>query len=359
MSCRNSHLLFVFTLLGIGANTQSAYASGTEVSDHLTQRWFEIELILFERLPVLEVLDEETLVHQAPRSWPADLLGLQPPLHERPENLQSTAADFDIIDQGSEQCLGYPLLPEADPVNRSPHLAGPPIPEPPLDQMGPPLPPQPENPAPQEGLLPPLQSAALEQTIDDLTTPYDLIRADIAAWEQTLLARAYRLSDDLTMVNEVKAINRQRHLRPLLHQRWLQPVPPRDDPLPIMITTPIDEKAPATIAGLAKVEGHIAITVGRYLHAAPTLWYHADNLGRAPIAFPAAQPEPPTANPSALAVDPSYMELQESRRMRSTELHYLDHPKIGLILRIDPVEPPEALVLELEAALSSHEIEQQ
>ena len=45
--------------------------------------------------------------------------------------------------------------------------------------------------------------------------------------------------------------------------------------------------------------------------------------------------------------------------MRSTELHYLDHPKIGLILRIDPVEPPEALVLELEAALSSHEIEQQ
>ena len=61
MSWRTSHLLFVFALLGIGANTQSAHANGTEVSDHLTQRWFEIELILFERLPVLEVLDEETV----------------------------------------------------------------------------------------------------------------------------------------------------------------------------------------------------------------------------------------------------------------------------------------------------------
>lgn len=354
MSCRTSHLYFVFALLGIGANIQSASASGTEVSDHLTRRWFEIELILFERLPVLEVLNDETLVHRAPRSWPADLLGLQPPLRKGQNNLQTSAADFDIIDHGSERCLGYPLLPEADPVNRSPHLAGPPVPEPPLDQMGPPLPPQTENPVTQEGPNPPL-----EQTIDSLATPYDLVREDIAAWEQSLLARAYRLSDELTMVSEVKAINRQRHLRPLLHQRWLQPVPPREAPLPIMITTPADETAPATIDGLAKVEGHIAITVGRYLHAAPTLWYHADNLGRAPIGFPAAQPEPPPVSPALPAVDPPYMELQESRRMRSTELHYLDHPKIGLILRIDPVEPPEALVLELEAALSSDEVEQQ
>ena len=359
MSRRTNRLYFACALLGMGANIQPASASAEEVADHLARRWFEIELILFERLPVLDVLTNETLVARSSRSWPADLLALQPPLRVGQDNLQASATEYDIIDHGSERCLGYPLLPEPDPINRSPHLAGPPVPEPPLDQMGPPLPPPTEQPILPDRLPPPLLSAPLEQTVESGPTPYDLVLEDIAAWEQTLLTRAYVLSGELTMVNEVKAINRQRHLRPLLHQRWLQPVPPRESPLPIMITTPTDETAPATVEALAKVEGHIAITVGRYLHAAPTLWYHADNLGRAPITFPAVQAEPLPMNTAALAVHPPYMELQESRRMRSTELHYLDHPKIGLILRIDPVEPPQALTLELQAALSSDEIEQQ
>ena len=34
----------------------------------------------------------------------------------------------------------------------------------------------------------------------------------------------------------------------------------------------------------------------------------------------------------------AYFELNESRRMRSKELHYLDHPAMGIIVKITPVE---------------------
>ena len=52
------------------------------------------------------------------------------------------------------------------------------------------------------------------------------------------------------------------------------------------------------------------------------------------------------ADPGA-AEEPAYMELREQRRMRSGELHYLDHPKFGILARVDPIQPPEALLAEL------------
>ena len=40
----------------------------------------------------------------------------------------------------------------------------------------------------------------------------------------------------------------------------------------------------------------------------------------------------------------AYFELNESRRMRSEEIHYLDHPALGIIVKITPIEAPESLV---------------
>lgn len=37
---------------------------------------------------------------------------------------------------------------------------------------------------------------------------------------------------------------------------------------------------------------------------------------------------------------PSVWRLAESRRMRSGEIHYLDHPRLGIIVRIDPLPGP-------------------
>ena len=35
---------------------------------------------------------------------------------------------------------------------------------------------------------------------------------------------------------------------------------------------------------------------------------------------------------------------QKRRRIRSNELHYIDHPVLGILLRITPYEKPEDIV---------------
>ncbi len=32
--------------------------------------------------------------------------------------------------------------------------------------------------------------------------------------------------------------------------------------------------------------------------------------------------------------------MQQSREMRSTEFHYIDHPAMGIVILVDPYEPP-------------------
>ena len=44
-------------------------------------------------------------------------------------------------------------------------------------------------------------------------------------------------------------------------------------------------------------------------------------------------------------MDPArHVLLSESRRMRPGELHYLDHPWLGILVRIEPVDAPDALL---------------
>ena len=37
----------------------------------------------------------------------------------------------------------------------------------------------------------------------------------------------------------------------------------------------------------------------------------------------------------------SFIELRESRRMRSREVHYLDHPAFGMLVRVVPADVPK------------------
>ena len=94
---------------------------------------------------------------------------------------------------------------------------------------------------------------------------------------------------------------------------WHQPVPPRDQPFPLLAQFgPADSSAPSVL------EGTFAVTLGRYLH------FEARLLLR------------PAQDGAAL--------LLEKRRMRSGERHYLDHPAFGVIVSIKPVELPDELL---------------
>lgn len=321
-----------------------------EIEELLSERWYEVEIVVFERLDVLDVNSAEQLTQIRPRQWPHNLLAVR----DSPGDATTDTDTPFNASEASVYCLGYPLLAEEDP----PHPSFLPRQEPPA-------------PDPQEMSRRAAERAAdeaqtlltdtpIETTTEDLTgelttplqiplettqltlTPYLQFLADVASFENSLYETSYVWLPDLAMQAYVKAINRQSHLRPLLHRRWRAPVPARSEPLPIHLASDIDASAPATRAGFAKIEGFLSVTVGRYLHFAPTLWYHADNLGFAPIAVPAAHTLPGPEHGR-------YMQLRESRRLRSGDLHYLDHPKFGIVVRIDPVAIPEHLVSAWEA----------
>ena len=101
----------------------------------------------------------------------------------------------------------------------------------------------------------------------------------------------------------------------VFHGRWQQPVPARDAPQRILLPVQTINLS----AQFTRLNGHIGITLGRYLHANTKLWL---------------QPDPATN---------AYAELNESRRMRSNELHYIDHPLIGVLINIEPIDADPTL----------------
>ena len=123
------------------------------------------------------------------------------------------------------------------------------------------------------------------------------------------------LDEHLALQQQRLSIDLAPELEVVFHGRWQQPVPARDAPQHILL--PIQNLNLTT--QFVRLNGHIGITLGRYLHASAKLWL---------------QPDPSTDH---------YTLLDESRRMRSNELHYLDHPLMGLLINIEPIEADAAL----------------
>ena len=121
---------------------------------------------------------------------------------------------------------------------------------------------------------------------------------------------------------ELTRLKRRDDYQVLYTTSWYQAIPDRNNPAPVLV------QAGARKSGIFELEGTIAITLGRYLHVKAELWLH--DLSDTPLETESVQ-------------DIQWMQINESRRMRSTELHYLDHPKFGVLVRVDPVEIPEQL----------------
>jgi hypothetical protein len=154
-------------------------------------------------------------------------------------------------------------------------------------------------------------------------TPAERAAKLIADYQSQLQDRAFRFEpgNTLLLTPEDGRLQRSNLYRVVFHRAWVQPVPDRDQLRPMLI------QAGERIGTGWRIEGFLGVTRGRYLHLDTRLWY--------------------TPNPSPDAQDPGYMELREQRRMRSGELHYLDHPKFGVLARVDPIQPPDTLVAEL------------
>ncbi len=181
------------------------------------------------------------------------------------------------------------------PVPRDPCLPEPPATEPEAGAID--EPPRPEAPPP-----------ALDLARAELTDA-------IAERTRQLFENSYLWRTDLAhLARERRLVGRRFNV--LTAGTWHQRLPPRDRPQPLLV------QAGGTGAdGRFALEGLFSVTMGRYIH------FKAELHKRVADGF-------------AL--------LSESRRMRSEELHYLDHPALGILVRADPVATPDDL-LALEA----------
>lgn len=101
--------------------------------------------------------------------------------------------------------------------------------------------------------------------------------------------------------------------QPILYNaQWVQPVYASDFSLPIYF------ESSQQIHGISALKGLLKLHVSRFLHTE--------------LLFQFMPKQASSAN--------DLISLQQNRRMRSKEVHYIDHPYIGVLVRIIPKENP-------------------
>ncbi|KAF0192513.1 MAG: hypothetical protein FD165_676 [Gammaproteobacteria bacterium] len=128
----------------------------------------------------------------------------------------------------------------------------------------------------------------------------------------------------LRLAGALRSLRRSTAYEPLLHVGWVQPGTVKNGSVYISAGT----------AGNKTLEGIVQVNLSRYLHLAVDLVLREADLRPASMAPAAAAGIEQALNPVTT------FRLTESRRMRSQELHYFDHPKFGVIAQITPYEPP-------------------
>lgn len=192
---------------------------------------------------------------------------------------------------------------------------------------------------------------------------------------------------DAEFNSQRKRLDRSRDIDVLVHQSWLQPMRNRDDSTPLQIDTT------ALHGDFPELQGSILLYSARYLHLETNLWLNTDGSY---LATPWSMPLPPLPPPAAdqpvimspfeVAPSPQWLDLpddtvqtiptdleleseleteppplmseemlqafldkpdyryrhavlmQQRRRMRGGEIHFIDHPMFGVIIKVTRYE---------------------
>lgn len=150
--------------------------------------------------------------------------------------------------------------------------------------------------------------------------------------------------------NKAAALQRSSNYRVLFHKAWQQQLWQKRRAPAIVI------RGGNTHAGHSQLEGSIKLSVSRYLHLSTNLWM--SEFGEPEAGTGILLPEPSSQDsgepldlaspgtPAPMAgAGPVYAarvaQLQQERRMRSGELHYLDHPLFGVLLQVRTIKDPQ------------------
>lgn len=124
---------------------------------------------------------------------------------------------------------------------------------------------------------------------------------------------------DFTLADHWSRLKSSPQFRPLIRMAWTQLNPPNDNG-PRLRLRAGEKFALGSGAGLGvrefhEIDGSVALHLGRYLHLDTDLLF--TQAGDVPASWA----------------------LNESRRMRSEELHHLDSPRLGVIAKVTKVVP--------------------
>ena len=207
-----------------------------------------------------------------------------------------------------------------------------------------------------------------QQSIADTEQP------GATAYQQPLMAdavieQAFTLlePEQHQLTTTVNRILSKADFRLLFHQAWRQPIRNNDEAENILI------RAGDQFDSHYELEGTIKLSVERYLHINTDLWLSTfvSNIGREQELWPVLPRVPVnmdaknstadltvfdgSGNKPALHFESPFVDitgkqysvdrtvaLRQHRRMRSNELHYIDHPLMGLLIKITPYELPAA-----------------
>ena len=144
-------------------------------------------------------------------------------------------------------------------------------------------------------------------------------------------------------------LNRSSRYKVIMHLVWRQTMLTRAFARPLHIHGGIDfsRQFPAQTVGinaprddaisaedqptlpLEQVDGTIKLFIGRYLHI------NTDLIFRQPAVIRKENLEHGRVEQSTILVN---YRVRNNRKMRSSELHYLDHPRLGILVQITPLE---------------------
>ena len=152
------------------------------------------------------------------------------------------------------------------------------------------------------------------------------------------------------IANRLKRAGKYRILK---HLAWRQPVVDKAGSMPILIRAGRDfsdlfpERAYRQIefsdtadqeenqnlpSEVRELDGTLNIVIGRYIHL------YTDLVYRLPRSNPTELQD--ALNRDQILVDYA---IKSHRRMRSRELHYIDHPLVGILIEATPIEEEETL----------------
>lgn len=197
-------------------------------------------------------------------------------------------------------------------------------------------------------------SAAPQPSVDLLRDPFYLLP-----------------NSDKKLRNHAAALQRDPRYRILAHHAWRQFIGDQKRAPAILI------KGGDAFGNHRELEGSISLSVAQYLQLRTNLWFSEFeiNYGQAPGEWPQLPQSPNQQRAEILAADRAesasemsdfdqwsslntvtteatlsnlsepYLTkrivlMEQERRMRSSEIHYLDHPLFGLIIQITPYNLP-------------------